>query len=338
MIRVGVIGCGRWGPNHIRTFNQSGRARVVRCSDQDAGRLKEMERLFPGIETSPDPMALARASDLDCIVVATPPASHHPLVAAALETGKDVLCEKPMCADSHACSDLIDRASQSDRILMVGHVFLFNAGVRALKQRLDGGSIGAVRYLHATRTNLGPIRQDVGAAMDLAAHDVSIFNYLLDGLPTSVSARGECWLNPGVEDVAFVSFRYPGQILANLLASWMNPHKVRRLTVVGEGGMAQWDDIDVTAPLTLFDKTVERQLDYDSFGEFRMRTHEGDVMIPKVQLTEPLREQTSHFLDCVERRERPLTDARNGLEVVAVLEAVQKSMNLDGAPVAVEVP
>jgi len=138
--------------------------------------------------------------------------------------------------------------------------------------------------------------------------------------------------------VAFVSFRYPGQILANLLASWMNPHKVRRLTVVGEGGMAQWDDIDVTAPLTLFDKTVERQLDYDSFGEFRMRTHEGDVMIPKVQLTEPLREQTSHFLDCVERRERPLTDARNGLEVVAVLEAVQKSMNLDGAPVAVEVP
>jgi predicted dehydrogenase len=173
--------------------------------------------------------------------------------------------------------------------------------------------------------------------MDLASHDVSIFGFLLDAPPESVSARGASWLNPRVEDVAFVSFRYPGNVLANVHVSWMDPRKVRRITVVGEAGMAEWDDIDVTAPLTIFDKAVER-LDYESFGEFRMRTHEGDVTIPRVKLGEPLREQTSHFLDCVERRERPHSDGRNGLEVVAILEAVQQSMDRDGAPVRVEVP
>jgi predicted dehydrogenase len=297
-----------------------------------------MERQFPGIETTQDSMAVARASDLDAVIVATPPGTHHDLVAAALETGKDVLCEKPMCSDARECVDLIALADQHERVLMVGHVFLFNAGVRALKERLRGNAIGAIRYLHATRTNLGPIRQDVGAAMDLAAHDVSIFGYLLDALPESVSARGQSWLNPGVEDVAFMSFRYPGQILANVHVSWMDPHKIRRITVVGDAGMALWDDIDVNAPLTLFDKSVERELDYDSFGEFRLRTHEGDVTIPKVHLTEPLRDQTAHFLDCVENRRQPICDGRNGLEVVAVLEAVRRSIELDGAPVPVEIP
>jgi predicted dehydrogenase len=153
-----------------------------------------------------------------------------------------------------------------------------------------------------------------------------------------VSARGQGWLNAGVEDVAFISLRYPEQVLANAHVSWMDPRKIRRITVVGEGGMELWDDIDVTAPLTLHDKSVERDMDYETFGEFRLRTHEGDVTIPRVKLAEPLREQTAHFLDCVERREKPISDGRNGLEVVAILEAVQKSMQRDGAPVPVEIP
>jgi predicted dehydrogenase len=243
-----------------------------------------------------------------------------------------------MCSDSRQCLELVEKAEQLGRILMVGHVFLYNAGIRALKDRMLGGTLGPVRYLHATRTNLGPIRQDVGAAMDLASHDVSIFGYLLDALPESVSARGQCWLNPDVEDVAFMSFRYPDKILANAHVSWMDPHKIRRITVVGEDAMALWDDNSPTAPLTLHDKSVERDMDYENFGEFRLRTHEGDITIPKVKLGEPLREQTAHFLDSVERREKPLSDGRNGLEVVAILEAVQKSMQRDGAPVPVEIP
>jgi len=338
VIRVGVVGCGDWGPNHIRNFNQSGRARVVRCADQRPDRLKEMERLFPEIETTRDASALVRADDLDCVVVATPPVSHHDLVADALESGKDVLCEKPMCSSSRECIDLIERAERHSRILMVGHVFLFNSGIRALKERLRRGTIGAVRYLHATRTNLGPIRQDVGAAMDLASHDVSIFDYLLDSVPEYVSAVGEGWLNEGIEDDTFASLRYPGRILANVHTSWMDPQKVRRLTVVGDGGMAQWDDIDTAAPLSLYDKTVDRSFEYDSFGEFQLRTHEGDVLIPKIQLGEPLREQTRHFLDCVDRREAPLSDGKNGLEVVLILEAVQRSMRENGAPIPVEIP
>jgi predicted dehydrogenase len=336
--RIGVVGCGQWGPNHIRNFNQSGRSQVVRCADRDPQRLAAMRRMFPGIETSEDGLALARAGDLDCVVVATPPGSHHAIVSAALDHGKDVLCEKPLCSDSRLCADLLERADRNGRILMVGHVFLFNAGIRALRERMESGSLGAIRYLHAARTNLGPIRQDVNAAMDLAAHDLSIFGYLLGALPESVSARGQAWLNPGVEDVVFASLRYPNDVLANLHVSWLDPRKVRRITAVGDAGMALWDDIDVTAPLTLYDKTVKRDMDYESFGEFRLRTHEGDVMIPKVHLVEPLREQTAHFLDCVEKRSQPVTDGRNGLEVVCVLEAMQASMDQDGAPVEVRVP
>jgi predicted dehydrogenase len=332
------VGCGQWGPNHIRNFNQTGRSQVVRCADRDTKRLAAMQRMFPGIEASEDGLALAGADDIDCVVVATPPGSHYPIVSTALDHGKDVLCEKPLCSDSALCADLVERARRNGRILMVGHVFLFNAGIRALRERMESGSLGAIRYLHAARTNLGPIRQDVNAAMDLAAHDVSIFGYLLGSLPDSVSARGQAWLNPGVEDVVFASLRYPNEVLANLHVSWLDPRKVRRITAVGDAGMALWDDIDVTAPLTLYDKMVKRDMDYESFGEFRLRTHEGDVMIPKIHLVEPLREQTTHFLDCVETRSQPLSDGRNGLEVVCVLEAMQESMDQDGAPVTVRVP
>ena len=336
MKRVGVIGCGQWGPNHVRTFDQSGRSRVVRCADRDGARLEAMRRLFPGVETTADALALARAPDLDCVVVATPPESHHALVAAALESGKDVLCEKPLCADSRLAADLARRAERLGRILMVGHVFLFNAGLRALRERMRAGALGRVRYLHATRTNLGPIRRDVNAAMDLASHDVSVLAWLLGARPESVSARGQAWLQPGVEDVVFASLRYPGEVLANLHVSWIDPRKVRRLTVVGDAGMALFDDIDVAAPLTLYDKTVERDLSYESFGEFRLRTHEGDVRIPKVHLVEPLRAQTAHFLDCVDSRETPLSDGRFAVEVVRVLEALARSMAQDGAPVRIE--
>ena len=338
MKRIGVVGCGQWGPNHLRSFSQSGRSRVVRCADRDPQRLAAMRRMFPGIETSEDGLALARADDLDCLVVATPPASHHELVSTALAHGKDVLCEKPLCSDSRLCADLVARAERAERILMVGHVLLYHSAIRALRERMQDGSLGAVRYLHATRTNLGPIRQDVNAAMDLASHDLAIFGYLLGSLPESVSARGQAWLKPGVEDVVFASLRYPGQVLANLHVSWLDPRKVRRITVVGDAGMALWDDIDVTAPLTLYDKKVERDLSYENFGEFRLRTHEGDVRIPKIHLVEPMREQTAHFLDCVERRSRPLSDGRNGFEVVCVLEAMAESIARDGAPVDVRVP
>lgn len=335
MKRIGVVGCGQWGPNHVRSFSQSGRSRVVRCADRDPQRLAAMRRMFPGIETAEDGLALARADDLDCLVVATPPASHHALVSEALAHGKDVLCEKPLCSDSRQCAELVTQAEQAGRILMVGHVLLYHAAIRALHERMQDGSLGAVHYLHATRTNLGPIRQDVNAAMDLASHDLAVFGYLLGSLPESVSARGQAWLKPGVEDVVFASLHYPGQVLAKIHASWLDSRKVRRITVVGDAGMALWDDIDVTAPLTLYDKKVERDLAYENFGEFRLRTHEGDVRLPKV---EPLQAQSAHFLDCVERRTRPLSDGRNGFEVVCVLEAMARSIAQDGAPVDVLVP
>lgn len=336
MIRIGVIGCGQWGPNHIRNFNATNRAQVLRCADRSAERRSAMERMFPGIQAMSEGIELATADDLDAVVVAAAPSSHYELTRAALESGKDVLCEKPLCVTSRESLELVRVAAARKRILMVGHVFLFNPGIQALQERIRMGSLGTVRHLSAVRTNLGPIRTDVNVTMDLASHDVSILNFLLNNLPESVSARGGAWLNKPVQDVAFLTLRYPNGILASVHVSWMDPRKVRQLTVVGDKGMAVWDDMHTSHPITIYDKQVSHVPYYESFGEFQLLTHEGDITSPVIKMTEPLKAQSQHFVDCVESRRRPLTDGMSGFHVVRVLEAIQGSMDADGAPVQVD--
>lgn len=337
MIRIAVLGCGQWGPNHIRNFRQLPGSAVVRAVDTDEDRRRAVADLYPSVTVSADADDALDDDAVDAVVVATPTSTHHELVSAALEAGKHVLCEKPLCLTAAEGRALTALARAHDRVLMVGHVFLFNPGILRLKELVDAQDLGRLHYLAVTRTNLGPIRSDVNAVYDLASHDLSIFNFLLDARPLEVSAVGAGYLRGDVEDVAFVSLRYPDNVLANVRVSWLDPKKVRQLTVVGHRKMALWDDLNETGPLTIFDKGVEWQpAYYESFGEFRLLTRQGDVWIPNVPAEEPLKLQARHFLDVLAGRDTNRSDGAFSTGIVRILEAVNESLRGRGAPVALD--
>ena len=231
--RIGVVGCGQWGPNQIRSFFFHPGTQVVRICDTDPARLAANQALFSAIETTQKYEEITRADDIDAVVITTPVSTHFQIAQDALSHGKDVLCEKPMTIHSQECETLAQLAEKNKRILMVGHVFLFNPGILELRTLIQSNEIGDIHYLHAQRTNLGPIRKDANAVYDLASHDLSIFNFLLNSKPKVLSAVGKCYLQKNVEDIAFVSLEYPGNILAHIHVSWLDPKKVRQITVVG---------------------------------------------------------------------------------------------------------
>jgi predicted dehydrogenase len=342
MIRVAVLGAGHWGPNLIRNFASNERSRVAWVVDRDAGRLAEVRTRVPDARTGDDPAPALADPEVDAVVVATPTTTHYALARAALEQGKHVLVEKPIATDAHQGAELCSLAAARGRVLMVGHVFLFNAAIQRVKQFLERGELGRVYYVAMVRTNLGPIRVDVNAAWDLAAHDVSIVNHWLGGEPESAAAVGGTWINPGIADAVFATLRYPGGVLVNLHVSWLNPRKARTITVVGEERMLTFDDMDLNEPLRLYDKQVTARrttADYvDSFASFRASVREGDILIPRVAGGEPLRAECEHFLDCVATGARPLTGGPEGVAVVRVLEAIERSLAAGGREERVAAP
>lgn len=336
-VRLGVIGFGQWGPNHVRNFSQLEGCDIGRICDASPARLAAAQRFLRGVAVTTEPAEILGDPDLDAVVVATPTATHHALVQAALLAGKDVLCEKPLARTAAECRELADLAAARGRILMVGHVFLYNAAVLHLKTDLDRGELGRVYYMDAVRTNLGPVRADVGAIHDLASHDISIFNFLLGTLPTEVSATGSSVLQKGVEDVAFLTLTYPGNVTCHVHTSWLNPRKVRQLTVVGDHKMAVWDDMNNLEPIRYYDKGVTAD-HYSSFGEFHLILRDGQITIPKVKLGEPLARQDAEFIECLRQRRPPVADARCGLAVVRIMEAALESLQHRGRAVAVPPP
>lgn len=333
-VRIGVIGLGQWGPNHVRNFRSIDDCDVVRVCDTSPARLGWARKQFRGIDATNDPMALTLANDLDAVVIATPVQTHFALVQQALEAGKDVLCEKPLAATVDECRVLCELAAAKGRVLMVGHVFLYNPSVQHLKVDLDRGELGRIYYLDATRTNLGPVRRDVGALHDLASHDISIFSYLLGTQPSEVSATGGFFLQEKIEDIGFMTLRYPSGIVCHVHTSWLNPRKVRQLTIVGAHKMAVWDDMNNLEPIRYYDKGVTAD-HYSSFGEFQMILRDGAIMIPKVKLFEPLMKQDQDFVECVRSRRQPAASGEVGLAVVRVLEAAMASLRQDGRSVKV---
>ncbi len=334
MINIGVIGCGQWGPNHIRNFGHLAGSRTLMCADLSDKRLKAMKETFRNIHPTKNYREILDHPRIDGVVIATPTATHYRFVKEAILAGKDVLCEKPLCIHEEEIEELIDLAQKKKRILMVGHVFLYNSGILKLSELIQNGSFVRLYYLHSERTNLGPFRSDVSSVWDLAPHDIAIFNYLLGGEPVEVSARGGRYLQKKLEDVAFVSLIYPRGILVNIHVSWLDPRKVRQITVVGENQMVIYDDLDNVGPIKIYDRHVQPQF-YEGFGEFQMLVKEGDITIPKISMQEPLKAQDAHFLDCIRTRKKPLSDGKNGLEVVRVLTAIQKSLEKNGAPVQI---
>jgi predicted dehydrogenase len=332
-IGIGVIGCGHWGPNHIRAFSALPGVRVTWAVDKDRTRRDHVSALYDRVRIGEDAAAVLDDAATDAVVIATPAVTHRDLALAALRAGKHVLCEKPLCLTSAECATLI--AAAQHRVLMVGHVFLFNAGILKLRELVTSDRFGRTYYASAVRTNLGPIRDDVNVSFDLAAHEISIFNFLFDAPPLTVSACGRAYLRPGVEDVVFVTLTYPSDVTAGITASWLSPKKVREITLVSEHQMAVWSDV-TTNPIAIYDKGVIREPYYDSYGEFQLLTRDGDVTIPKLPLEEPLKRQAQAFIAAIEHGDAGICSGERGWEVVRTLEAIEASMRRGGAEIAVE--
>lgn len=337
MIELAVIGCGHWGPNHVRIFNSLPDSRVGAVVDLDEKRLRSVRAAYPGIRCEQDYRTVLEDPDVDAVVIATPVSSHYEMVRESILAGKHVLCEKPLCKNSGEAEEVLGLAQAKGRALMIGNVFLFNPGIMKLKELVDTGELGKLQYLSASRTNLGVFSTDVNVVYDLAPHDISIFNWLLGSNPEVVSATGASFVRPNIEDVAFVSMRYPGNVLANIHISWLDPKKVRRITVVGRRQMATWDDLRPTSPISIYDKGAMTVPDYEDYGEYlRLSMWDGDIRLPKVRPDEPLKLQAMEFLEWLRSGHTTRPGSEFNVGIIRVLEAADASIKQGGSPVEVE--
>jgi predicted dehydrogenase len=338
MINIGVIGCGYWGPNHIRNFNSLSNSKVLVCCDKSKTRLEHMKRLYPAIETTTEADDLFGDARLDAIVVATPVFSHFELAKKALLCGKHVLVEKPMTNSVETSLMLIRIAEEAQRILMVGHTFEYTAAVNKIKAILDSGELGDPLYFSSTRVNLGLFQADINVSWDLAPHDVSIITYLLDELPETVNCQGKSHYKKGVEDVATMTLNYKNGVIAFIHSSWLDPKKIRKTTIVGSKKMLVYDDIESQEKIKIYDKGVDAPPYYDTYADFHFSYRYGDIYSPRLDDFEPLRKQSEHFVECVQKGLHPRSCGYSGLRVVAVLEAASSSLQNAGGAVRVSCP
>jgi predicted dehydrogenase len=327
-VRVAVIGCGDWGKNLVREFYQSPQADLVSCCDTQDERLAGIQQAFPKIRGVTSAKPIFSDSSIEAVVIATPASTHAELTQQALEAGKHVFVEKPIAltpADAQRC---IEVARTRRRRLMVGHLLRYHPAFLALKRVVDSGELGRVRYAYTQRLNLGRIRKDENALWSLAPHDVSMILELFGNLPVGVAARGACFVQEKVEDIIFVTLQFSDGRLAHIHLSWLDPHKIRKITVVGSQKMVTFDDMEPAEKLRIYDKGAIR--DYDSYGDWWITLRSGDIQIPRVDLTEPLKLECQHFLECVRQDKVPLSDGEDGLRVLRVLDAAQRSLGQGG--------
>ena len=334
-VSTALIGYGYWGPNLARNLYQNRLARLAVICDSAADRLNDIPRLYPGVQPASDAAAVFSDPGIEAVAISTPVRTHYALAKAALEHGKHVLVEKPIALSSAESSELIALAGKHGRTLMVGHTFEYNPAVLKIKDLIEKDEIGQVYYIYSNRVNLGRVQRDVNVLWSIAPHDISILLYLLGAMPLEVSARGATYLSEGIEDVVFVTLVFPNNVLAHVHASWLDPGKVRRMTVVGSRKMVVYDDVDAEAKIKIYDKGVYRKGD-PVYGEFQFRLHSGDIYIPKIDMSEPLQVECTHFLECVRSGQRPRSDGESGRRVVRVLEAAQESLSQGGKPVLME--
>ncbi len=333
-VGIAVVGTGDWGANLIRNFANLPGARLAALCDLDAARLARTVGQYPQARAVPNPAEIALAPDVQAVVIAASAVSHYPLAKAMLEAGKDVYVEKPITLEVAHAEELVRIARAKHRILMVGHLLIYHPAVRYVKDMVTRGDLGDVYYLYSQRVNLGKVRKDENALWSFAPHDLSVILHLLDAEPVDVAARGSAFLQKGVEDVVFVDLRFPGGKQAHVHVSWLDPHKLRKLTVVGSQKMVVFDDMDASEKIRVYDKGVDRAGQVVSYGD-ALTVRSGDIVIPKVSLQEPLKLECQHFVDCVRDRKTPATDGESGLKVVKVLDAAQRSLAAGGAPVAI---
>lgn len=337
VVRIGIVGCGYWGPNLIRNFFQARDSELVALCDMNKKRLSQMQEAYSVKKVYTDYRDMLKNARIDAVVVATPPKTHYSLARQALLSGKHVLVEKPLSFSSGDAQKLITLAKKKKRILMAGHTFEFNPAVIKIKECIASGELGKIFYIYSTRVNLGRVQDNINAMWSLAPHDISIINFILNSTPRKVRAYGSAYINKGIEDVVFMNLEFKGNITAQIHVSWLDPSKIRKMVVVGSKKMLIYDDIDNEGKIKIYDKGVERLApDRSSYGLYQMKLRAGDILIPKLKLYEPLRRECEHFIDCVLHNKRPDTDGENGLRVVDVLEAGQKSLDQDGKVVKIK--
>jgi predicted dehydrogenase/CheY-like chemotaxis protein len=336
-ISIGVAGCGYWGPNHIRNFLalRGMGAQVVVAADRDTGRRKHVSELYPAVRLTEEADAIIEDPSVDAVVIATPVANHYGLAKAALLRGKHVLVEKPFVTDIGQAQELVALAERQQRVLMVGHTFEYAAAVNRIRHLIEDGELGDILYVRSLRVNLGILQPDVSVLWDLAPHDVSILLYILQQRPTAVSAVGSAHYSKGLDDVISVNLEFPSQLMANIVCSWLDPRKVREMTIVGTKKMLVYDDVSANEKVRIYDRGVDEPRHYDSFGEFQYTYRYGDIVTPYLEEYEPLRAECAHFLECIKTGKSPRTSGLTGLAVVRILAAAEQSLRLGGTRVPI---
>ncbi len=332
-ITVGVVGCGYWGPNLVRNLDGIADCRLCVVCDRDRKRLKHVCSLYPDVESERNFDALLAPRRLQAIVIATPIRTHYALAKAALSAGKHVMIEKPMAASADECEELVMLARKRKRTLMVGHTFLYSPAVKKIKEIVDSGEIGDIRYISSRRLNLGLFQKDINVVWDLAPHDLSIICDLMGEWPSSVNCQGSANVTKGIEDVANMTLRFPGGGYASIHSSWLDPRKVREMTIVGTKKMIVYDDIEPLQKIRIYDQHVKAPAYYDTFAEFTYSYHYGDMHAPRINQEEPLKTECQHFIDCIRRGARPTTCGVQGLALVRIMEGADESLRQGGAGV-----
>ena len=343
-VNIAAVGLGYWGPNLARNFASLKEANLHTICDLDKSRLDRFKNIYPAAKVTGRYEDVLNDRDVDAVELSTPISSHFQMAKSALEAGKSVLVEKPLATSTVDGQLLVDLAEAKGLTLMVGHVFLYNEAVRTVKRYIDSGELGEIYYIYAQRLNLGRVRNDANALWNFAPHDISIINYWLGSSPVHVNAVGHSYLQEGIEDVVFMNMKYSSSVAANIHISWLDPNKIRCMTVVGSEKMLVYDDVKADYRITIFDMGFSKKFNnaenidksfgsFETFGEFQLMKRAGDILIPKINFVEPLKTECEHFVNCIQNGTRPLTDGIEGLSGVATLEAAQKSMDGGGITV-----
>lgn len=328
-MKATVIGVGYWGPNLIRNFLAHDEIDSVIACDRDEARLAKMAKTFPGIETAANYEEVVTRSDIDIVVIATPVSSHYAIAKLALESGKHCFIEKPITASVAEAEELIALADSKGVTLFVDHTFIYTGAVKKMKEIVESGRIGDIYYFDSVRVNLGLFQHDVNVIWDLAPHDLSIMDYLLEKKPVAVSAIGSCHVGNGLEDIAYLTLTFENDLIAHLHVNWLAPVKIRKTLIGGKRSMIVYDDMETSEKIKIYDKGIDvttREGVYNTLVQYRT----GDMISPKLDQQEALAVGTRHFLDCIRDGTRPMTDGQAGLNVVRILEASEESIKNQG--------
>jgi predicted dehydrogenase len=332
---MAVVGLGYWGPNWVRNLSQTRSARRLIACDLSEERREHISRLYPSVEVTSSFDDVLEDSDIEGVIVATPVKTHYEMARKCLLADKSVLVEKPLATSSAEAAALVHIARERGRALMVGHTFEYSAPVLKTREIINSGELGDVFYISSIRANLGLFQRDINVAWDLATHDISIILMLLGRLPEAVSCQGQSHYNPAVEDVALLTLHFSRNVMAFIHVSWLDPNKIRRTTIVGSKKMLVYDDTAPQEKIRVYDKGVAVSRYYDTFGDFQFSYRYGDIYIPRIEESEPLKLECEHFVDCIKTGATPNTDGLNGLRVVSVLEAAGASLRNGGGPVPI---